>query len=57
MPEPNPSPDSGARLIAAASITAAAIQTGKVNADDLDCVAGYFASVHQRLFGSLPKMK
>lgn len=43
-----------ARLVAAAIITAAAIQTGRFGAGSKPAVAEYFNGIHRELFGTAP---
>ncbi len=49
---PVSSPDPAGRLVASAVLTAAAIQTGKVDAGDKAAVAEYFNALHLQLFGT-----
>ncbi len=43
-----------ARLVSAAALTAAAIQSGKLDAGNKAAVAEYFNAIHQELFGKAP---
>jgi len=40
-----------ARLVSAAALTAAAIQTNKVDASNKAAVAEYFMAIHRQVFG------
>lgn len=43
-----------AKLVSAAALTAAAIQSGKLDAGNKAAVAEYFHAIHQELFGKQP---
>ena len=43
-----------ARIVASAVITAAAIQTGKIDAEKSSAIVEYFNELHRQLFGKDP---
>ncbi len=58
MPEhsiPVPQDIPAARIVASAVITASAIQTGMIKADDYSAVTKYFNELHSQLFGKNPE--
>jgi len=49
LPQRFPNPEANSFIDAASRITSAAIQSGAVDAKDINAVSNYFFAIHQRL--------